>query len=203
MFWKTDEPHGLPFNPFKSCIVPRPIGWISSINLRGDVNLAPYSFFNGACSKPPMVMFGCNGKQPHGLKDTIVNIEEVGEFVCNMPTFSLRHQMNQSSASVAPDINEFDYIGLETESSNIVSVPRVKAAPIHLECKYYKTLELPCEEPNARNAIITGHVVGINIRDNALKNGTINIENIQPLARMGYVDYTYVEKTFPIQRPKS
>lgn len=90
MFWKTDEPHGLPFNPFKSCIVPRPIGWISSMNLRGDVNLAPYSFFNGACSNPPMVMFGCNGKQPHGLKDTIVNIEEVGEFVCNMPTFTLR-----------------------------------------------------------------------------------------------------------------
>ena len=202
MFWKTDQPHGLPRNPFKSCIVPRPIGWISSLSSKGILNLAPYSFFNGACSDPPMVMFGCNGKQPHGLKDTIVNIEFSGEFVCNMSTYALRDPMNQSSAAVDSHINEFEYSGLETEPSKLVKVPRVKASPIHLECTYYKSLELPCNEPNARNAIITGHVIGINIRDDALINGMVAVENLKPLARMGYMDYTHVEKVFTLQRPK-
>ena len=203
MFWKTDEPHGLPFNPFKSCIVPRPIGWISSIDTKGNINLAPYSFFNGACSEPPIVMFGCNGKQPYGLKDTILNIEQTGEFVCNMSTYELKDSMNLSSASLTSDTNEFEFADLDTEPSNLVNVPRVKASPIHMECKYHKTFELPCNQSGARNAIITGHVIGINIHEKALKNGIINIEYLQPLARMGYMDYTFVEKIFTMKRPDS
>jgi len=200
MFWKTEEPHGLPHNPFKSCIVPRPIGWISSLSPEGTINLAPYSFFNGACSEPPMVMFGCNGKQPHGPKDTITNIEETCEFVCNLSTYSLREPMNQTSAAVGPDVNEFNYANLDTEPSKLVKVPRVKASPIHLECKYFKTLELPSNQPDARNAIIVGHVVGINIRDDALINGIVNIKKLQPLARLGYMDYTQVKNIFTLQR---
>ena len=202
MFWKTDNPHGLSHNPFKSCIVPRPIGWISSLSKEGIINLAPYSFFNGACSEPPMVMFGCNGKHQHGIKDTITNIEETKEFVCNLSTYNLRRAMNQSSTAVDPNINEFEFCDLETESSELIKVPRVKASPIHLECIYFKTLELPCNQPEARNAIITGHVIGINIRDDALKEGIIDIEKLQPLARMGYMDYTHVERIFTLQRPK-
>jgi len=203
MYWETDKPHGLPHNPFKSCVVPRPIGWISSIDAKGQVNLAPYSFFNGVCGEPPMVMFGANGNTAERTKDSLANVEETGEFVCNMSTFDLREQMNASSASVAADVDEFDLAGLETEPSQLVKPPRVKAAPIHMECVYYKTLELPSDTPGMRNALVTGRVVGIHIRDEFLVDGIVDIARIMPLARMGYKDYTHVEKIFSMIRPKA
>jgi len=203
MFWNTSEPHGLPHNPFKSCIVPRPIGWISSISADGDVNLAPYSFFNGVCGEPPMMMFGANGNTTSRRKDSLANVEETGEFVCNMSTWDLRDQMNTSSASVGADINEFDLAGLEMEPSELVKVPRVKVAPIHMECKLFKVVDLPSENPSAyTNAMVIGHVIGIHINDNVLVEGMINIEGIMPLARMGYKDYTHVEKVFTMDRPR-
>ncbi len=203
MFWETDKPHGLPHNPFKSCVVPRPIGWISSISASGQVNLAPYSFFNGVSGEPPMVMFGANGNTAERTKDSLANVEETGEFVCNMSTYELRDQMNASSAQVDADIDEFDLAGLETEPSQLVSPPRVKAAPIHMECIYYKTLDLPSETPGMRNALVTGRVVGIHIKDEFLIDGIVDIERIMPLARMGYKDYTHVEKIFSMTRPKA
>ena len=148
-----------------------------------------------------MVMFGCNGKQPYGLKDTILNIESTGEFVCNLSTYPLRNPMNLSSASLTPDTNEFEVSGLEMEPSNLINVPRVKESPIHMECKYFKTFELPCFQAGGRNAIITGQVIGINFHEDILKDGLVDIKRIQPLARMGYMDYTCVEKIFEIQRP--
>jgi len=203
MFWNTDEPHGLPHDPFKSCVVPRPIGWISSVSADGVVNLAPYSFFNGVSGDPPMVMFAAGGRQPSGLKDSRANAEKTGEFVCNMVTWELRESMNTSSAPAAPDIDEFELAGLETEPSELVAPPRVKAAPIHLECKYYKTLELPPDRHGGSNAIVTGRVVGVHIRDAILKDGLIDIERVRPVARMGYQDYTSVESVFTMTRPRS
>ena len=202
MFWETDKPHGLPHNPFKSCVVPRPIGWISSISASGHVNLAPYSFFNGVSGEPPMVMFGANGNTDERTKDSLANVEETGEFVCNMATWDLRDQMNASSASVDADVDEFDLAGLETQPSQLVKPPRVKAAPIHMECVYFKTLDLPSDHPGVRNALVTGRVVGIHINDEFLVDGIIDIERIMPLARMGYKDYTRVEKIFAMERPK-
>jgi len=202
MFWETDKPHGLPHNPFKSCVVPRPIGWISSISASGHVNLAPYSFFNGVSGEPPMVMFGANGNTDERTKDSLANVEETGEFVCNMATWDLRDQMNASSASVDADVDEFDLAGLETQPSKLVKPPRVKAAPIHMECVYYKTLDMPSDVPGVRNALVTGQVVGIHINDEFLVDGIIDIERIMPLARMGYKDYTRVEKIFAMERPK-
>jgi len=202
MFWETNKPHGLPHNPFKSCVVPRPIGWISSISASGHVNLAPYSFFNGVSGEPPMVMFGANGNTDERTKDSLANVEETGEFVCNMATWDLRDQMNASSASVDANVDEFDLAGLETQPSQLVKPPRVKAAPIHMECVYYKTLDMPSDTPGVRNALVTGQVVGIHINDDILVDGLIDIERIMPLARMGYKDYTRVEKVFAMDRPK-
>ena len=201
MFYKIGSPHGLPRDPFKSCIVPRPIGWISTISPDGVVNLAPYSFFNGVAGQPPMVMFATNGKQPHGAKDSVANAEATGEFVCNMATWELRQEMNRTSAPMPPEGDEFALAGLETEPSELVKPPRVKASPTHLECLYHTTLELPCDIEGGRNAICVGRVIGIHVRDEFLTDGLVDIGRIVPLARLGYQDYTVAEKVVQITRP--
>ena len=201
MFWNTKDPHGLPHDPFKSCVVPRPIGWISSLNSDGQVNLAPYSFFNAVGGEPPMVMFSSTGVAPRATKDTLMNIEETGEFVCNMATWDLRDQMNISSSPAPSETNEFELAGLEMEPSELVKPPRVKASPIHMECTHIQTIELPCEKPGARNAMTIGKVVGIHINDKVMVDGMIDIERIRPIARMGYQDYSRVDEVFTMGRP--
>jgi len=201
MFYKADDPHGLPHNPFKSLIVPRPIGWISTVSKDGEPNLAPYSFFNGVADQPLMVMFATNGAQPHGQKDTARNAEETGEFVVNMVGWHQKDQMSETSAPSEPGVNEFDLAGLEMEPSQLVKAPRVKGAPAHFECSYFKTLELPSTNPNGRNAIITGIVQGVHINDAYLKDGIVDVEKIRPVARLGYMDYTSVTETFTMKRP--
>lgn len=201
MFWKTDEPHGLPHNPFKSCVVPRPIGWISTVNAEGAPNLAPYSFFNAVSAEPPMVMFSSTGMQPHGPKDTISNIEATGEFVCNMVPWALRDAMNASCAPLLPGVSEFDHAGLEMEPSSLVRPPRVRAAPVHLECVFHRTIELPCDDPAGRNAMVLGRVIGVHIADDCLVDGILDLTRIRPLARLGYQDYTRVDELFTLVRP--
>ena len=202
MFHKIGEPHGLPHDPFKSCVVPRPIGWISTIGADGTVNLAPYSFFNALAAEPPMVMFSTNGKQPFGPKDSLTNAEATGEFVCSMATYELRDVMNATSAAERPEVNEFEIAGLETEPSELVKPPRVKASPIHLECLYHTTVELPCDIEGGRNAVCIGRVVGVHIRDEVLTDGKVDIARIRPLARLGYMDYTVAETVFTMAMPK-
>jgi flavin reductase (DIM6/NTAB) family NADH-FMN oxidoreductase RutF len=202
MFYKIGEPHGLPHDPFKSCVLPRPIGWISTISADGIVNLAPYSFFNALASEPPMVMFSTDGKQPFGPKDSLTNAEATGEFVCSMATWNLRDSITLTSSAEPPEVNEFDLAGLETEPSELVKPPRVKASPTHLECLYLKTVELPCDIEGGRNAICIGRVVGVHIRDEFLTDGKIDIARIRPLARLGYQDYTVVDEVFSLARPK-
>ena len=202
MFYKIGGPHGLLHDPFKSCVVPRPIGWISTIGADGAVNLAPYSFFNAVATEPPMVMYSSNGKQAHGTKDSVANAEVTGEFVCNMATWDLRDPMSQTSRPVPPEVDEFEIAGLETQPSELVKPPRVKASPIHLECVYHQTLELPCDIEGGRNAICLGRVVGVHVRDEFLTDGKVDIARIKPLARLGYQDYTVAEKVLTLSRPK-
>ena len=202
MFYKIGDPHGLPHDPFKSCVVPRPIGWISTIGADGAVNLAPYSFFNAVAAEPPMVMFSTNGKQAHGPKDSVANAEATGEFVCNMAAWDLRDPLNLTSTPVPPEVDEFELAGLETEPSELVNPPRVKASPTHLECVYHQTLELPCDIEGGRNAICVGRVVGVHTQDEFLTGGKIDIARIKPLARLGYRDYTVAEKVLTLSRPK-
>jgi len=195
--------HGLPHDPFKACVVPRPIGWISTMSPAGVHNLAPYSFFNGVATAPPMVMFASNGRQPHGAKDSLANVEETGEFVANLATWDLREAMNRSSAPLGPDVDEFAFAGLEALPAKLVRPARVAGAPVHLECVHHQTVDLPSNEPEGRNAIVIGQVVGVHIEDGLISDGILDLSRVQPLARLGYFDYTVVNEMFSISRPRS
>jgi len=202
VFYETkDNDHGLPHDPFKSCIVPRPIGWIGTVSAAGVVNLAPYSFFNGVSSSPPMVMFACNGRQPHGPKDTITNCEQTGAFTFSLACWDLREQMNQTSAPVPAEVDEFDLAGLEAVPSRLVAPPRVKGSPIHFECLHHQTVDLPCDLADSRNAIVIGRVIGIHIDDAVLTDGLVDMSKMKPIARLGYMDYTRVDMVFAMERP--
>jgi flavin reductase (DIM6/NTAB) family NADH-FMN oxidoreductase RutF len=167
-----------------SCVVPRPIGWISTLGNDGVPNLAPYSFFNALSENPPIVMFGSNGRHAHGAKDTARNILETGEFVVNMATYDLRVEVQASSEPTRPEVNEFDRVGLESEASSLVLPLRVKAAPIHIECVLLKAVELPSEIEE--NLLIIGRVIGLHINDTCFTEGRIDLSKVRPLARLGY-----------------
>ena len=203
MFYKTSEPHGLPHNPFKSCVAPRPIAWVSSIHVDGTINLAPFSFFNAIASDPPMVMISFNGYHDHGgEKDTLANIKSSGEFVVNMVPLALKDVMNITTAPVGHEVDELALAGLTTEDSVLVKPPRVKEAPIHLECALYQEIKLPCTLENSINTMIIGNVLGVHIEDGVLTDGMVDLSKIQPLARLGYLQYSAVENPFEMVRPQ-
>lgn len=202
MFYRTKDHHGLKRDPFKSLVVPRPIGWISSQDARGRVNLAPYSFFNAVASSPPIVMFSANGVHAEGgLKDSAKNAEETGEFVCNLATWALREKMNASSASLPRGDDEFHVAGLTPAPSRLVNPPRVKESPVHLECRWIKTVPLPANDPDEPNTVVFGKVVGIHIDDAVIKDGFVDVSAFRPIARLGYMDYTVVDSIFSMKRP--
>jgi len=194
--------HGLPHNPFKALIAPRPIGWISSVDPAGVVNLAPYSYFNAVATDPPMVMFCPGGRAADGgLKDTRRNVEATGEFVVNVVPHALREAMNATSAEVGPGIDEFALAGLETLPSRRVRPPRVKGAPAHLECVYLQTVTLPPARDGTSNALVLGRVVAVHIDDSVIVDGRVDVRRFRPVARLGYMDYASVEEVFEMIRP--
>ena len=203
MFYRTDQPHGLPHNPFNALVVPRPIGWISSMDREGRVNLAPYSFFNAVAYTPPQVIF--SGTGPHaggGLKDSVKNIEETGEFVCNFVSAELAQAMNLTSAAAPRDVDEFEVAGLTKAPSELVKPPRVAESPAHLECTLVRVIELETVDPTtAPNRLVIGKVVGIHIDDRVLTGGLVDIAKIKPVARLGYMDFTTVTEVFEMLRP--
>ena len=194
---------GLQIDPLKALVVPRPIGWISSVDLEGRVNLAPFSFFNLVADSPPIVMFAPNGIKPNGeIKDSRRNVEATGAFVVNLATWDLREQMNATSASLPAGTDEAALSGLEMVPSNIVSPPRVAASPVALECRYLQTVELPSLDPADPNAVLFGDVVGIHIGDHLIEDGRVDITKAKPIARMGYSLYAVIEETFRMVRPR-
>jgi flavin reductase (DIM6/NTAB) family NADH-FMN oxidoreductase RutF len=202
MFYETQKNnHGLPHNPFKSLIIPRPIGWITTQSEDGNVNLAPYSYFNALCDNPPMVMFSTTNSRSEGvIKDTLHNVETQGEFVVNMATYALRNAVNLSSAPLPQHESEISLTQLEVLPSSLVRPPRIKGSPIHLECKYYRSLQLPSNNTDT-NRVVIGTVVGVHIDDDLIVNGKVDVERIKPIARLGYMDYAVVENIFTMQRP--
>lgn len=201
MFYETaDNRHGLKRDPWKALVVPRPIGWISSVSNDGVCNLAPYSFFNAVSSNPHYVLFGSGGR-----KDSVRNIEETGEFVCSLATWDLRHNMNTSSAAVPPGADEFPLADLTAAPSRLVRPPRVKESPVALECKHWRTIELPDADGNgAGHFVVFGRVVGIHIDDRFIEDGIVDTAAMRPIARLGYMDYAVVtaDTQFTIHRPK-
>lgn len=195
---------GLAFNPFKAVVVPRPIGWISTVNREGVVNLAPYSFFNAVSSDPPMVFYGANGTHAAdgGEKDSLRNVRESGEFVCNLVTWELRHAMNDTATPAPHGVDEMQVTGLAQLPSRMVKPPRVVGSPAHLECKVHQLLELPADPRSGkRNVMVIGHVVAVHIDDAYIVNGRFDTARAQPVARLGYLDYAVVTQAFEIERP--
>ncbi len=199
MFYEpATNDHGLPYNPYKSVVVPRPIGWISTLSRDGIANLAPYSQFNNLGYDPPYVMFSAGGNPEDARrKDSVVNATETREFVCNMATYDLREQVDRSSHFVDPEVDEFEFAGLTKEPSRMVKAPRVAESPIHLECRFASSLTLPGNYAENTVYLVVGEVIGVHIRDEFIgADGKLDMLRIRPLARMGYHDYTSVESVF-------
>jgi flavin reductase (DIM6/NTAB) family NADH-FMN oxidoreductase RutF len=192
--------HGLKHDPWKALVVPRPIGWISTLSDDGVCNLAPYSFFNATSERPHYVMFGSAGR-----KDSVRNIEETGEFVCSLATYELRFHMNTTSAPVPHGNDEFPLAGLTVAPSRMVRPPRVKESPVAFECRYWRTVDLPPAAPGGPEGylVVFGLVIGVHIDDSVITDGIVDSAAMQPIARLGYMDYTVVtpESVFTIQRP--
>jgi flavin reductase (DIM6/NTAB) family NADH-FMN oxidoreductase RutF len=192
--------HGLRHDPFKALVVPRPIGWISTVSKAGICNIAPYSFFNAVSEKPHYIVFGSGGP-----KDSVQNIEETGEFVCSLATYELRYKMNTTSAAVPRGVDEFPLAGLTATASKVVRPPRVKESPVALECKLWKAIELPAAAPGRTTGykMVIGLVVGIHIADEFIRDGIVDTAAMRPVARLGYMDYAVVtpETVFSIRRP--
>ena len=184
--------HGLPQDPLKSLIVPRPIGWISTIDRQGQVNLAPYSFYNAVGEFPPMVYFaitGTYGNTP--TKHSRMNAEQTGEFVVNMVSEALKEQMNITTAMVEFGVDELKLAGLTPEPSRLVKPPRVKESPVALECRYWRTIELPVEKghEDKRGSVVSARW-SASISTTPSRRTAVDTLAFKPVARLGYSEYT-------------
>ena len=200
MFYDTARnDHGLSRNPFKAIVAPRPIGWITAISVKGEINLAPYSFFNAVSDEPPIVLFSSEGR-----KDSLVFIEETKEFVCNLPTFDLRTAVVKTGYEFPRGVNEMREAGLEPAECRLVRPPRVAASPCALECKLLQIVDMVALDGTpAHRHVVFGQVVGIHIDDRFIKDGRLDTAAMAPIARCGYSDYAVVDKVFSIARSKT
>ncbi len=199
-FYEPSKGHGLPHNPFNAIIGPRPIGWISTRDAAGCLNLAPYSFFNAFAYTPPIIGFASTG-----AKDTLRNAQETGEFVWNLATMPLAAQMNRSSASVARDVSEFELAGLTPAPSTLVSPPRVAESPVAFECKVTQIVQLADKQGGAIPSwVVFGEVVGAHIARRLLVDGVYDTAAAHPILRAGGPDaYAQItpESMFRMKRP--
>ncbi|WP_171229613.1 flavin reductase family protein [Ruegeria sp. HKCCA4008] len=199
MFYRPEDGHGLPHNPFNAIITPRPIGWISTRDADGINNLAPYSFFNGVAYTPPQVMFASTGtKQDQNAgKDSIANIEATGVFCVNVVAHAHRDAMNASSAGLPKEVDEFSHVGLLPIECETIPCARIEGVPAALECKLTQIVSLPGEA----NRVVFGEVTGVHLHDDHIRNGKFDVTSFQPLARLGYRDYSVVSELFSLSRP--
>lgn len=198
------EKSPLPFSPFKSCTVPRPIGWLSSVSPDGVENLAPYSQWQNLTFDPPMVMFSANQYPDGRRKDTVLNAEQTGWFVWNMATWDLRQAVNISAMALPPHESEFDRCGVTKGYAELAPIPLVAESPVHFECRYLSTHRMTGDSNVGTIDIVFAKVERIHIDDHVLTpDGRLDIPRIKPIARMGYFDYTVVTDTFEMQVPNA
>ena len=193
--------HGLKHDPFNAIVGPRPIGWISTQSASGHLNLAPYSFFNAFNYTPPIIGFSSIG-----YKDTVRNIEETGDFVWNMVTRPLAEAMNQTCASVGPEVDEFELAGLTPLPSQLVTVPRVAESPVTFECRRTQVLQLQgCDGQQVPTWLVLGEVVAIHIAQHLLQGGVFETAGAGIVLRGGgQADYFTIgpEQLFQMHRPR-
>jgi flavin reductase (DIM6/NTAB) family NADH-FMN oxidoreductase RutF len=199
MFYETKDGHGLPHDPFRNLVAPRPIGWISTLSAQGVANLAPYSFFNAVCGTPPIVTFASEG-----LKDSAANALATGEFAVNVANRAMAEAMNATSARVASDIDEFKLAGLKPEACHLIAPPRVSGAPATLECKVIGSYDLVGLDGSMTDRrLVFGQVVAVHIDDRYLREGRFDIVKAGTIARLGYRDYTQVTEIFTMMPPQA
>ena len=204
MFFKpgAHKEHGLRHDPFKAFVSPRPIGWISTLNDDGVTNLAPYSFFNAVCSDPPCVMFGSSSRPDNASrKDSQINIEKTGGFVCSIVGHAQREAMNASSIHLPYGEDEMPHAGLTGEPSRLVRPLRVKGAPAHFECRYLQSVQMPCWGEGRENWVIFGEVLGIHVDESVVTDGLVDVTLYQPVSRLGYMDFATIREVYEMQRP--
>jgi flavin reductase (DIM6/NTAB) family NADH-FMN oxidoreductase RutF len=191
------EPHNLAHDPATSLVVPRPIGWITTISPAGVVNLAPYSYFNLIASQPPFVMFASNSR-----KHTQNHAQSGGEFVFNLATYDLRVEMNVTGGDYPEGVSEPELAKLAMAPSRKVKPPRVAKSPIALECVYSQTVHLKASSGKMHNyEMVIGEVVNVHIDDGVIVDRMIDMLRIRPIARLGYRgDYTVVDNIFEMKR---
>jgi flavin reductase (DIM6/NTAB) family NADH-FMN oxidoreductase RutF len=199
MYYRPSEGHGLPHDPFSAIVTPRPIAWISSRDGKGRDNLAPYSFFNAVAYHPPQVMFASTATKPDRDigKDTVSNINETGVFCINIVEYAMRDVMNLSSGGYAADQDEFALADIARADCDSIACSRVALAPASLECRMSSIVRLDGEH----NYVVFGEVTGVHLRDDCLVDGRYDVSTYQPLARLGYRDYTRVSDVFSLKRP--
>lgn len=200
-FYEPQKGHGLAHDPFNAIIAPRPIGWISSQSKTGELNLAPYSFFNALNYTPPIIGFSSVG-----AKDSLRNIQETGEFCWNLVSKQLVDAMNQTSKPLPPQESEFETAGLQTVESNVVSVPRVKESLVSMECKLTDIVQLKNTQGGQVNSwFIMGEVVGVHIDNSLIEGGVYQTLKGEPVMRGGGPgDYYSISEAnyFELLRPQ-
>lgn len=196
------EPCPLPFSPFKSCTVPRPIGWLSTVSPDGVANLAPYSQWQNLTFDPPLVMFAANQLSDGRRKDTVLNAEQTGWFVWNMATYDLREAVNVTAMELPSDVDEFERAGVTKAPCIDAPGPRVAESPAHFECRYMSTHRLQGNSNHGWVDVVYGEVMRIHVDDAMVTaEGKLDIPRIRPLARLGYYDYTSVTEVFEMRIP--
>lgn len=191
MFYRPADGHGLRHNPFNAIVAPRPVGWISTRGTMGD-NLAPYSFFNATAYVPPQVMFSSTG-----VKDSLAAVRESGVFAVNIVEAAMLRVMSDTSRHFPRGTDEFVACGVEKAECDSIDCPRVAHAPATLECRVTEVRPLLGPE----DFIVLGEVTGIHLRDDCVTNGRFDVTAFNPVARLGYRDYTIVREVITLERP--
>jgi flavin reductase (DIM6/NTAB) family NADH-FMN oxidoreductase RutF len=181
-----------------SVLVPRPIAWISTVSAAGERNLAPFSYFGGIAANPPLMGISI-GRRRGAKKDSLSNLEETGEVVVHIPTRALAEKMVLSSGDYPPEIDEFDLTGLTPIPSTIVRPPRIAEAPVAMECRVERILELG-DDPEG---FVIARVLVLHLHDDILEEGRVKQERLQAIGRLGGAEYCTVDRVFAIERPNA
>jgi flavin reductase (DIM6/NTAB) family NADH-FMN oxidoreductase RutF len=203
----SDLSHSDLYSILLNSVAPRPIAWVSTVSASGDLNLAPFSFFNAVCVDPPLLAFAPGLRPPkqvnvsHGeAKDTLRNVRETREFVVNIVTYELAEAMNLTSGEYDASVDEFELAKVTPQASTIVRPPRVAESPVSFECTLHQILDFSSRPTSS--SLVIGQVVSIHIGDAHLKDGKLDRNSLDLIGRMGGIQYSRTTQRFDMVRPK-